>query len=303
MALQIHRPHDSLFRSYLSNIKRAKTFFKVYLPEDIQSLCDFSTLKLESGSFVEKNLRQYFSDILYSVQIDGERAYVYPLIEHQTTPRRMTSFQIFGYVYGVMKQHLDKGYPDLPVVVPILYYRGKVTPYPYTGNLFDCFGKQKELAKMIYSRPYSIVDIASMSDDEIRTHEDIAILDFSQKYSALNQDIQDWAENIVEELKKGYLSSEQCQTLLYYTFRDADTRDVKQLLVMLKNIPTYGEDIMSVAQKLEEQGLQKGLQTGLHQGFEKGVKSVERSMRSKGLDRETIQEILSLSKKLEQEKV
>jgi recombination-promoting nuclease RpnB len=301
VTIQIHKPHDSLFRNYLSNLKRVKTFFKIYLPADIKSVCDFSTLKLESGSFVEKNLRQYFSDILYSVQIDGEQAYVYPLIEHQTTPKRMTPFQIFGYVYGVMKQHLDKGYPDLPVVVPILYYRGKVTPYPYTGNLFNCFGKQKELAKVVYSRPYSIIDVASLSDDEIRTHEDIAILEFAQKYSALNQDIQDWAENIVEELKKGYLSSEQCQTLLYYIFRDTDTRDVRQLLARLKNIPTYGEDIMSVAQKLEEQGLQKGLHQGLHQGFKKGVKSVERSMQSKGLDQKTIQEILKLSKQLEQE--
>ena len=59
---------------------------------------------------------------------------------------------------------------------------------------------------------------------------------------------------------------------MYYTFRDADTRDVKQLLVMLKNIPTYGEDIMSVAQKLEEQGREEGLQLGLQLGIRQGLK-------------------------------
>lgn len=181
----IHKPYDSLFRNFLTDIKMAKTFFKLSLPEDIKALCDLSTLKLEAGSFVEKNLRQYFSDILYSVQIQGERGYIYPLIEHQTTPRRMTPFQVFSYVHGVMNQHLKQGHPDLPVVVPILYYRGKVTPYPYTGNFFDCFGKQKELAKVVYSRPYPIIDVASMPDDEIRTHQNIAALDFAQKYSAL----------------------------------------------------------------------------------------------------------------------
>ncbi len=142
----------------------------------------------------------------------------------------MTPFQVFSYVHGVMNQHLNQGYPDLPVVVPILYYRGKVTPYPYTGNLFDCFGKQKELAKTVYSRPYPIIDVASMADDEIRTHQNIAALDFAQKYSALNQDIQDWVDNIIGELEKDYLSSEQYQSLLYYTFREADTFDVKRLL-------------------------------------------------------------------------
>ncbi len=116
MTRQIHKPHDSLFRNYLSNIKRAKTFLKVYLPADIKSHCDFSTLKLESGSFVEKNLRQYFSDILYSMQIDGERAYVYPLIEHQTTPRRMTPFQIF-------REHSDSLEWFIPDLILLLRWR------------------------------------------------------------------------------------------------------------------------------------------------------------------------------------
>ena len=86
----IHQPHDSLFRNYLSDISKAETFFKVYLPEDIKALCNFSTLRLEPGSFVEKNLRKHFSDILYSIQMEGRQGYLYPLIEHETTPKRMT---------------------------------------------------------------------------------------------------------------------------------------------------------------------------------------------------------------------
>ncbi|WP_143549453.1 hypothetical protein, partial [Rickettsiella grylli] len=40
-------------------------------------------------------------------------------------------------------------------------------------------------------------------------------LDFAQKYAIFNRDIQDGIKNIVEALKKGYLTREQCQTLLY----------------------------------------------------------------------------------------
>jgi uncharacterized protein (UPF0335 family) len=40
-----------------------------------------------------------------------------------------------------------------------------------------------------------------------------------------------------------------------------------------------------------------GREEGLQQGFQKGVKSVEKIMRSKGLDQNTIKEILELSKK------
>jgi recombination-promoting nuclease RpnB len=278
----------------------AKTFFQVYLPEDIKTLCDLSSLRLEPGSFVEKNLRKHFSDILYSVQMKEEKGYLYPLIEHETTPEKMTPFKISRYVHAIMDQHLKQGHADLPIVVPILYYRGKVTPYPYGGNIFDCFGKNKALAEKIYLRPYPVIDIASMSDEEIRGHGNIAILDFAQKYSALNRDIQDWIENIVEELKKGYLTSEQCQTLLYYTFREADTYDVKKLLEKLQKIRTYEEDIMSVAQKIEQQGLQRGLQQGRHEG----ELSLAKKLLNQGIDLDLIknaggfseQELIELEK-------
>jgi recombination-promoting nuclease RpnB len=300
VTIYIHQPHDSFFRNYLTDINMAKTFFQVYLPEDIKILCDLSSLRLEAGSFVEKNLRKHFSDILYSVQMKEEKGYLYPLIEHETTPEKMTPFKISRYVHAIMDQHLKQGHPDLPIVVPILYYRGKVTPYPYKGNIFDCFGKNKALAEKVYLRPYPVIDIASMSDDKIRGHGNIAILDFAQKYSTLNRDIQDWIENIVEELEKGYLTSEQCQTLLYYTFREADTYDVKKLLEKLQNIRIYEEAIMSVAQKIEQQGLQRGLQQGRHEG----ELSLAKKLLNQGIDLDLIknaggfseQELIELEK-------
>ncbi|VDZ51463.1 putative transposase [Serratia odorifera] len=40
----------------------------IHLPAELRAICDLSTLKLESGSFVEDDLRQYFSDVLYSLK-------------------------------------------------------------------------------------------------------------------------------------------------------------------------------------------------------------------------------------------
>jgi len=46
--------------------KAAHLFLKLHLPVELRAVCDHSTLKLESGSFVEDDHRQYFSDVLYS---------------------------------------------------------------------------------------------------------------------------------------------------------------------------------------------------------------------------------------------
>lgn len=67
-------------------------------------------------------------------------------------------------------------------------------------------------------------------------------------------------KDIALQLARQLLTHEQCQILLYYTFRKSDTYDVKKLLEKLQNIRIYEEDIMRVAQKIEQQGREEGLQ-------------------------------------------
>lgn len=38
---------------------------EIHLPADLREICDLTTLKLESGSFIEENLQPYYSDVLY----------------------------------------------------------------------------------------------------------------------------------------------------------------------------------------------------------------------------------------------
>lgn len=53
-----------------------------HLPAELRAVCDLSTLKLESGSFVEDDLRQYFSDVLYSLKTTAGDGYIHVLVKH-----------------------------------------------------------------------------------------------------------------------------------------------------------------------------------------------------------------------------
>lgn len=59
-------PHDAVFRQMLMQKEVARDFLAIHLPEAFLAICDLDSLKLESGSFVEDNLRSRYSDILYS---------------------------------------------------------------------------------------------------------------------------------------------------------------------------------------------------------------------------------------------
>ncbi|OSK87963.1 putative cytoplasmic protein [Escherichia coli TA447] len=64
-------PHDAAFRSFLANPDVARDFLELHLPAEYRQLCDLSTLKLELATFVEPDLHQYASDILWSVKTTG----------------------------------------------------------------------------------------------------------------------------------------------------------------------------------------------------------------------------------------
>lgn len=75
---------------------------EIHLPAELRALCDLSTLKLESGSFVEDDLRQYFSDVLYSLKTTAGDGYIHVLVEYQSTPDKQGS-AAWRYVNGMCR--------------------------------------------------------------------------------------------------------------------------------------------------------------------------------------------------------
>lgn len=120
-------PHDATFRQFLTQPEIARDFMELHLPAELRAVCDLSTLKLESGSFVEDDLRQYFSDVLYSLKTaQGDDGYVHVLIEHQSSPDKHMAFRLLRYAVAAMQRHLEAGHKKLPLIIPVLFIPGNV---------------------------------------------------------------------------------------------------------------------------------------------------------------------------------
>ena len=87
-------PHDAVFRHFLTQPEIARDFIELHLPEEFKALCDLDTLKLESGAFVDSDLRQCTNDVLYSLKNKQGDGYIHLLIEHQSTPDKQYGLQI-----------------------------------------------------------------------------------------------------------------------------------------------------------------------------------------------------------------
>ena len=167
-------PHDAIFKTFLSNTRHAQDFMELSLPESLRGICDLKTLRLESGSFVDDDLRACYSDILYSLKTVRGDGYVYVLIEHQSSPDKMMPFRLLRYAIAAMQRHLDAGHNMLPLVIPVLFFQGGRSPY-HSMNWLDLFNEPRHAAQL-YSGHFPLVDIPLIPDDEILKHRKMALL-------------------------------------------------------------------------------------------------------------------------------
>ncbi len=91
------------FKTFLSNLSNTRDFLDIHFPEKIQALRDFSTLQIAPSSHVKENLRQHYSDIVYSLKIANESGYIYVLLEHQSTVPSLMPFRMLSYQLAMMR--------------------------------------------------------------------------------------------------------------------------------------------------------------------------------------------------------
>lgn len=98
MSIDIHHPHDSFFRASLSNLEVAQDLLKAHLAPELVQQIDWTSLQLTNKSYVDEQLSQFHSDMVYACQLNGGDAYIYLLIEQQTKPELLLPFRLLEYV-------------------------------------------------------------------------------------------------------------------------------------------------------------------------------------------------------------
>ncbi|CAK1772115.1 recombination-promoting nuclease RpnB [Vibrio crassostreae] len=296
-------PHDALFKQFLTHPETAKDLLDIHLPATLREICDLTTLKLESGSFIEESLRPYYSDVLYSLKTSQGEGYVYALIEHQSRPDKNMTFRLMRYAIAAMQQHMDAGHKHLPLVIPLQFYHGNISPYPYDMNWLKGFANPDQ-AKALYTQDFPLVDVTVISDDDIMQHRRIALLELVQKH-ARHRDIMDFLEPLVTLLLTDYTTDKQVQSLMSYLLQVGETNNLEALITSLaSSVPKHEETLMTIAEQLRQQGEQRGRQEGIQLGEARGrqegrqetLNEMARKMMLNGMDQQAIIDVTGLSK-------
>lgn len=311
-------PHDAAFKQFLTNPTTARDFIELHLPADLLALCDLRTLRLESGSFVEENLRAYYSDVLYSLKTRAGEGYIHVLIEHQSTPDRHMAFRLLRYAIAAMQRHLDAGHKSLPLVIPLLFYTGKRTPYPWSTNWLELF-VSPATAQELYSSSFPLVDVSVIPDNEIMNHRSMAALTLLQKHIH-QRDLSEILDRLATLLVNEHITRQQLASLINYLVYAGEASDAHAFVRELAlKAPQHEDQLMTIAQQLEQRGIEKGLAKGIEQGIEQGIERgieqgielgeqrgidkgrkeeafrIARTMLQNGLDRSTVMSMTGLT--------
>ncbi|EAY1376436.1 Rpn family recombination-promoting nuclease/putative transposase [Salmonella enterica] len=285
MELISNTPHDAFFKQFLIHPDTTRDFLDIHLPAEIRGICDLDTLRLESSHSVEESLKEQYSDVLYSVKMQGTSGYIHVLIEHQSTADKKMAFRMMRYAIAAMHRLLKDENGPLPLVVPLLFYQGKTSPYPLSMSWLDMFALP-ELARRIYSEPFPLVDITVIPDDDIMQHRRIALL-----------------ERLVTLISAEYTTESQLNSLLSYMVQRGHTDQPQVFYRELANRLPQEESMMTLAEWFEEQGMQKGVREGMLEGKREGLqegkteerRNIARRMLESGMTREAVAQITTLT--------
>ncbi|MGL9724342.1 Rpn family recombination-promoting nuclease/putative transposase [Sodalis sp. (in: enterobacteria)] len=295
--------HDHVFKKFLGDIEVARDFLEIHLPPHLRKRCDFGTLAMASGSFIEDDLKGQCSDMLYAMKTTtGHDGYVYCLIEHQSRPEKLMAFRLLRYAVAAMQRHLEQGHDQLPVVIPLLFYHGTTSPYPYSTRCLDCFA-EPNLAAMVYNHAFPLVDITTIPDDEILTHRRVALLELVQKHIR-TRDMLELVNELAYLLEQWAVPKEQFRSLLYYLAEAGNTVEGEKFIrALAEKTPRYREDAMTIAEQLREKGREQGIQQGILLGRQEGRQEGEhsaslkiaRQMLTRGIPRDAVKACTGLS--------
>jgi predicted transposase/invertase (TIGR01784 family) len=305
---KIINPHDRLFRETLSDRDTAADFLKNYLPEEILKLTDLNSLEICKESFVEDDLKEYYSDLLYRVTISDEEAYIYFLFEHKSYPDREIFLQLPGYMLGIWRLERKQKESFLPLIVPIVLYHGK-RKWMYGTRFSSMFSESsRKLSEYIPDFGFVLRDLTQYSDEEIRgevTCRTVLLLfrhifddDIAEKLPAVF--------SLMSEITESEGGLRFLEKILRYLFSATDRVGLEELKhIAERSVPHgKGRTIMTIAEQLRkegydqamllleklqhekyEQGMQRGMQQGIREGLLDAIEArLESGFGDKGLE-------------------
>ena len=278
----LQHPHDHLVREFFSDLRYAREFLSAVLPAELAEALDWTQLRSEPTTFIDENLQEQHSDLLFSLpEREGSPTQVYLLFEHKSTRDSHLLRQLLGYLAQLYATQSEPA-----PVIPLVFYHG-ATAHPVGRRLVEELGLSKK--QQARYRAY-IPDFAYLLFDLGRTPpqtwDSLAMRAF---LAALDSARQQNRERLIEVLRLADTllrepdSTRIVHALLVYLFHVTDLQPAQwQALLSPPPSPELEATMSSTAQQLFERGKFEGQREGKLEGQREGKLEGQREGQREG---------------------
>jgi predicted transposase YdaD len=321
----IRLSHDKLFRGSLDVPQVSRELLETYLPEAIRTIIDLDTIVDTQKSFIEEDLKESITDVLFkakikkecinpihsssrgrkkieapeeaisqegakeSLELGGDEIFIYVIIEHQSTPERFMALRIHKYIINIWKD-VQKNHPftdTLPIVYPIVFYTGD-RGYNYPTTLWE-LSDYPEIAKNIFIKGFGLTNLQKIPDEIILKKKWTGLLELFMKHIKTDNMLELWRTAV--QLFPAVLSNPNGRSYILQFFHYCLTRfsedDMIEVTSIIKEAIGKEEEVLmkSYAQTLYEKGWQAAKQE-----FEKEVRQEVIELVRQEVKQESLQE-------------
>ena len=270
--------HDAFFKQVIGDPVMADRFLREHLPPAVVSLLGPDLPELVPGSFVDEDLGQHHTDLLFKVRlITGDEALIHLVVEHKSAPDPLARLQLLRYVVRVLVDWHRKNHRlPLPPVVPLLAHHGP-EGWEISTQFADLFGSQPDaLRPFLPSFRHALVDLIGIDDQALSQHIRLRAFLKVLKY-ILRPDLPECIDVVLAEAPD--LDVVDVVLILTYIGRGPVAVGEEVVRAALRRlVPAREEEIMaSFGQRYFEEGKATGIAQGEAKGEAKAlIRLVER---------------------------
>ncbi len=309
----VYQTHDKMAKMLFSDRENAMDYLKTTLPENIQKKLEWDSLQLENKSYINENLKETFSDIVYSCNYDVAGlppVKISFLFEHKSQYVPYVHLQMILYMGNIWQEYLAQNKKP-PVVIPMIFYHGKEKWIKRKFAEFF-YGDPQAIAELLPFIPdfdYLLTDLSSHSNEEIKDQlfnqaivkTVLLLMKNFQDADSMKQNLADFL-SISEQYFQTERGIDYMKAVILYLFNQRKPDRENIIKEIQKSIAGGNKMGDTIADYYIEQGIQKGIQKGKQEGRQEGRQEgilnarmeTARNMKSRGLDDIFISEMTGL---------
>jgi predicted transposase/invertase (TIGR01784 family) len=219
------------------------------------------------------------------------------LVEHKSSYQELTPFAVQRYIYAIMEKYQHPKTKALPLVLPIVVYHGK-KPYAGPTDVRDLIDAPRDWIDAYYAKPFHLIDLNLIEDEELRSHRWAGIYQLIQKHirtrNALNL-LKSIEASLIWFEKEGAASF--VEAVLHYTLEAGVKGSRNEFVTEARKIlsPPIGDKMMSIADSLREEGWLEGREEGFKEGIQLKEQNIAKKMFAQGYGAKDVASILGMS--------